>query len=132
MAPAELILRKSIIHSNMIITGFTILCIGIVFRLWGMVTLRKNFSMAIESRSNGDLVVTGIYKYIRHPLYLGVLLISISGSLLFSCLICWIFVILTIIAILIRIKKEESFLLGQYKNYQDYFKNTYRLIPGIY
>jgi len=132
LAPVEFILLKPGIYSFMIITGFTILILGIALRIIAMVTLRNNFSMAIESNDTGGLVVNGIYAYIRHPLYLGSLLISFSGSIIFSCLVCWLFAIMTFIAILIRIRKEESFLSGRFKEYQDYLKTTYRLIPWIY
>ncbi len=132
LAPVEFIILKPVIHTYLIISGFTILIIGITFRIIAMITLRKNFSMVIESNDNDRMVVIGIYKYIRHPLYLCSLLISISGSIIFSCLICWLFVITTVIAILIRIRKEEAFLSKQYKDYLEYVKRTYRLIPGIY
>jgi protein-S-isoprenylcysteine O-methyltransferase Ste14 len=128
----EFILLKRGIYSSLIISGFTVLIIGTAFRMIAIISLRNNFSMVIESKDTGHLVVTGIYKYIRHPMYLGVLLISISGSIMFSCLICWVLVIMTIIAILIRIKKEELFLSEHFNEYHDYAKNSFRLIPMIY
>ncbi|HUX57492.1 MAG TPA: hypothetical protein VMV77_10990 [Bacteroidales bacterium] len=53
-------------------------------------------------------------------------------TIIFSCLFMWIFVLLTLIGILSRIKKEESFLAQQYEEYAGYKKRTKKLLPLIY
>jgi protein-S-isoprenylcysteine O-methyltransferase Ste14 len=132
LAPLENVLMQYKLLSILIITGFLILLIGVLLRISSLLTLKHNFSLVIESENTDSLIVTGLYKYIRHPLYLAVLLISFSGCIIFSCIITWIFVILTLIGIVKRIKKEEDFLILKYIEYREYMKKTFKLIPFVY
>ncbi len=132
LTPLEYYLLKPALHSASIITGFALLYMGIIFRIVALQTLRDGFSTAIESKKEVKLVTTGIYKYVRHPLYSTVLIIALSGSIIFSCTYCWVFVGLTLVGILFRIRKEEKFLIMQFEEYSEYIKRTKRIIPFIY
>jgi protein-S-isoprenylcysteine O-methyltransferase Ste14 len=132
LSPLEYVWLKPKLSLILIIAGFLLFYGAIITRIISFKTLGNNFSVAIESKIDSNLVVHGIYKYTRHPLYLSIFIISVSGSLIFSCLYMWIFVVLTFIGILIRIKKEESFLILHYSEYQQYKKGTKKLIPWIY
>jgi protein-S-isoprenylcysteine O-methyltransferase Ste14 len=83
---------------------------------------------------NHELIETGLYKSIRHPGYLGQLIIFLGTSI---CLSNWASMIIMIILVLVgylnRINVEEKFMskeLGQ--KYVDYQTRTKRLIPMIY
>ena len=81
-----------------------------------------------------ELIVTGLYKWIRHPGYLGQLIIFLGTS---TCLSNWISILLMIIPVLFgylnRINIEEKFMVEQMgQKYVDYQKRTKRLIPTIY
>lgn len=132
LAPIEHILIKNNLHFILIAVGFTILILGIILRILALLKLRENFSMVVESSDKNSLVVNGMYKYIRHPLYMASLFIAVSGCILFTCIITWIFFILTLISILKRIKIEETFLISRFAEYGDYMKKTYKLIPFLY
>lgn len=132
LAPLEFILIKPTISSGSIISGFLILITGIVLRFIGLSTLGKNFSATIEIKEESKLIVNGIYKYIRHPLYLATLLIAISGCIVFSCLFTWVFVILTLVGVVLRIKSEEDFLSAHFQEFGEYKKRTHKLIPFVY
>jgi len=112
--------------------GFIILVAGVIVRIAALVTLKSNFSVRVEAREEGYLVTNGLYRHIRHPLYLGIIMLAVSGSLIFACIFDWIFVILTITEILRRIRKEEEFLTNRYTGYEDYRKHTHKLIPYLY
>jgi protein-S-isoprenylcysteine O-methyltransferase Ste14 len=112
--------------------GSSFLIFGVILRILGLLTIKNNFSMKIEADSSNCLVQSGIYKYIRHPLYLAILIISLSGSIIFSCIFNWIIVALTFLGVLSRIKKEELFLSKQYPDYEDYKNKTKKLIPFVF
>jgi len=83
---------------------------------------------------NHELIETGLYKNIRHPGYLGQLLIFMGTALSFSN---WLSVVFMMIPVLIgyinRIIVEERFLTKQMgQKYIDYQKRTKRLIPKMY
>lgn len=116
----------------LIATGYILFILAVFIRVNAMLTLRKNFSIAIETKQDGQLIQSGIYKYIRHPLYLATLIMVASSCLIFNCLISWLFVGLTTWGIILRIQKEEQFLMDQFRGYPDYCKSSRKLVPGIY
>jgi protein-S-isoprenylcysteine O-methyltransferase Ste14 len=91
LAPVGNILLRTKLFPFFIILGSFFLFFGVILRIVGPLTIKNKFSMKIEADSN-CLVQSGIYKYIRHPLYLAVLIISLSGSIIFSCRFNWIIV----------------------------------------
>ena len=132
LAPVEHILLKYNLHTYMVLTGFLLLFFAVILRITAMLTIRINFSMHVEAGKDNYLVIHGIYKYIRHPMYLALLLMSVSGNIIFSSRIVWIFFLLTLAGILFRIREEELFLVNQYGEYTDYKQRSYKLIPFIY
>jgi protein-S-isoprenylcysteine O-methyltransferase Ste14 len=132
LPPGEYLLLKPTLYLTMQIAGFIILLAGVILRLISLAVLKNSFSVSISATSDSSLVVTGPYKYIRHPLYLATIIISVSGSVVFSSLFTWIFVLLTITGIVIRIRKEEAFLNDRYREYADYQRRTWKLIPFTY
>jgi len=83
---------------------------------------------------NHQLVEKGLYKIIRHPGYLGQLIIFLGIS---TCLSNWLSILLMLVPVLLgylnRINVEEKFMVEQMgQKYLDYQKRTKRLIPMIY
>jgi protein-S-isoprenylcysteine O-methyltransferase Ste14 len=132
LAPVENIVVRTKLFPSFIILGSFLLFLGLGLRITGLLTIKNNFSMLIEADDSNRLVRSGIYKYIRHPLYLAILIISLSGSIIFSCIFNWIIVVLTFLGVLSRIKKEEIFLSKQYPDYEDYKNKTKKLIPFVF
>jgi protein-S-isoprenylcysteine O-methyltransferase Ste14 len=94
--------------------------------------LRKGFSMFIEKVKGQQLVETGLYKRIRHPLYLGNLLLFIACPLFLASRISWIFTAMGLAGILIRIRIEERFLIGNMEGYKEYIGRTWAFIPRVF
>jgi protein-S-isoprenylcysteine O-methyltransferase Ste14 len=125
-------LTKPELHIGTIIAGFALLYFGIILRIIALLTLSQGFSTAIEAKADSKLVTSGVYKYIRHPLYSTVFIMAMSGSIIFSSTYCWLIVGITCWGLLFRIRKEESFLNQQFPEYREYCKRTKRIIPFIY
>ena len=132
LAPIEYIIINNKLYVLLIVIGFLILILGVSLRILSLLKLRENFSLIIESGDKNFLIADGIYKHIRHPLYLASLFIAASGCIIFTCIITWLFFILTLASILRRIKIEETFLISRFPEYSDYIKKTYKLIPFLY
>jgi len=114
--------------------GVAIMISGIVFRQYAISTLGKFFTSTIQIKKDHELIQTGPYRYIRHPSYLGIFIMTLGLGI---ALANWISLILCImlptIGLMQRIKFEEKELEQHFgKQYQDYRKNTWRLIPYIY
>jgi protein-S-isoprenylcysteine O-methyltransferase Ste14 len=114
--------------------GVALIVVGFIVRIHAMLVLRQHFTYSVARVDDHRLIETGLYKIIRHPGYLGQLLIFIGISISLSN---WLSVLVMTIPIAIaygyRIKVEERFMLEQLGNeYLDYQHRTKRLIPMIY
>jgi protein-S-isoprenylcysteine O-methyltransferase Ste14 len=92
--------------------------------------LRQNFSIVPEAR---ELVSTGPYGFVRHPVYLGEILASF-GFLLSVFTVFYILIVLSFIsAQVIRMNMEEALLAKSIPEYELYKQKVkYRIFPGIY
>jgi protein-S-isoprenylcysteine O-methyltransferase Ste14 len=114
--------------------GSVLVLIGLIIRITSILTLKQHFTYTVTKIENHDLIEKGLYKRIRHPGYLGQLIIFLGIS---TCLSNWLSILLMIIPVSIgylnRIRIEEKFMvehMGQ--KYLDYQKRTKRLIPMIF
>ncbi len=92
-------------------------------------TLGRNWSPLLQIRKEHTLVMTGPYKYIRHPIYASLYLLSIAQFLISSN---WFLGVISIFAVEVfyrfRVEKEELQLIEHFgKKYKDYMKTTGRL-----
>lgn len=79
------------------------------------------------------LVKDGIYKHIRHPLYLGEILRNLGFVVIFSSVYGILIVLLASIFLLFRIEIEEKMLILVFgEEYIEYRRNTKKMIPYIY
>ena len=92
----------------------------------------NNFSVMPEPKSNSKLITRGPYTIIRHPMYTAVLLFC--ASFLFSNLTYLNFSVFCILAIVlvIKINKEEKYLLHTFNHYSAYSEKTNKIIPFIW
>ncbi|MEB2328869.1 MAG: methyltransferase [Ignavibacteriaceae bacterium] len=97
----------------------------------GMVQMKSKLRMLPEPASDAVLLQDGIYKFIRHPMYLSVLLTTLVITLLNINLFevtAWLLLLITII---IKLNREESFLKEKFAEYTIYRNRTKALIPFI-
>lgn len=116
------------------IAGFVVLGLGILIRSIAIAQLGRFHTPNVAVLSDHEVMDRGLYRYIRHPSYLGALIAFLGFSLaLGNWLSLFVIMSLTLIAYLFRIREEEAALsaaLGE--RYSDYVRRTKRLIPGIY
>jgi len=116
------------------IVGIALFVIGLIIRIHSLLTLKQYFTYSVAKVENHKIIETGLYKFIRHPGYLGQLIIFIGISTSISN---WLSILVMTIPItlgyLYRIKVEERFMLEQLgEDYLNYQERTKRLIPMIY
>ena len=114
-------------------SGFALFTVGGVLRLWPVFVLGRRFSGLVAIQRDHTLVTTGIYRHIRNPSYLGLLIASLGWALTFRAGVGVVIVALLLIPLLARIRSEERLLAGQFgAEYESYRARTWRLLPGIY
>jgi len=95
--------------------------------------LGKQYSAEVTIQKDHKLITSGVYKYIRHPRYTGVLFAAIGLSLLFRSWVGLIMVAIILIGLLVRIKDEEAVLQKEFgQEWEQYCKITRRLLPFLY
>jgi protein-S-isoprenylcysteine O-methyltransferase Ste14 len=123
-----------IFTNNIQYLGIALLILGICIREWAILTLGKGFTVKVHVQKEGKLITHGPYKYIRNPSYTGSFLTFIGLPLAMGTWLGLIIILLiNIITFSYRINVEEKALIEAYgKEYKDYMKRSWRLIPGIY
>jgi protein-S-isoprenylcysteine O-methyltransferase Ste14 len=110
---------------------FATLGMGIIF--WSGFTLGRLYSPDVTLQEGHHLVTDGLYRYIRHPRYLGGMIQGIGLSLLFRS---WIGLVLTLVFVAIvffRIKDEEALMRHEFgQEWETYCKKSWRFIPGVF
>jgi protein-S-isoprenylcysteine O-methyltransferase Ste14 len=114
--------------------GVVLIVIGLTIRILSILTLKQHFTYSVATIEDHELIETGLYKSIRHPGYLGQLLIFIGIA---TSLSNWLSIVLMMIPIAIgyiyRMRIEERFMTEQMgESYLNYKNRTKRLIPMIY
>ena len=91
-----------------------------------------NFNIRPTIKNDCKLVTYGIYSYIRHPMYLSLLLSMFCILLLSFSIIQIILYSLLFITLVYKLLYEESLWITQFNQYKQYMKTTKRLIPYVY
>lgn len=121
-------------NSSIALLGLIIFATGVAIRWTAILQLSKEFTVDVAVSKKHQLHTTGMYKYVRHPSYLGLLLICLGLSIAMNSIISLLIVSLPILFVtLYRIQIEESILRVEFGQvYENYMQTTHRIIPKIY
>jgi len=110
--------------------GFIIGLASLVFLAWTQATLGNYFSPQLRLQKDHQLVTTGPYARIRHPLYSSLFGIGVAFALVTAN---WLFVllaVLVIVGLIARVPREEKMMLDEFgDSYRDYMLRTGRFFP---
>ena len=113
--------------------GVALYAAGGALRLWPVFVLGRRFSGLVAIQPGHQLVTDGIYRVVRNPSYLGMVVLSLGWALAFRSLVGVILVAVMLIPLVARIRSEEALLRAQFGGeYEAYRSRTWRLIPGLY
>lgn len=114
--------------------SLVLLVAGLAIRAAAILTLGRFFTSNVAIQSEHRVVHSGLYRYIRHPSYLGALLAFVGLGFFFrNWLSVGLIVVATTAAFLYRMKVEETALIAALGDeYIEYRHSTKRLLPGIY
>ncbi len=99
---------------------------------WGFMSLGDALTPFPRPLADATLHRNGVYRYMRHPIYSGVMLASLGWAL------WWLSMAGLLCALLLglffdrKARREEAWLRRQYSNYADYARVVKKFIPGLY
>jgi protein-S-isoprenylcysteine O-methyltransferase Ste14 len=116
------------------IAAVAVMIAGITLRWTAILSLGKAFSANVAIRHEQTIYRSGLYRFVRHPSYSGLLLVFLAIALHERNWLAAAVVLLpTTAALLYRIHVEEVALNQAFgAQYAEYSKSTWRLIPGVY
>jgi len=116
----------------LVLSGFILTLIGMYINFISRRDLAQCWLPLSNSASDTFLIKTGIYARVRHPIYLSVLIFLLGVALIGSNFYSLLFFVTLIVALIIRIRKEENALIAKFgEEYNEYARATPILIPKI-
>ena len=117
-----------------LVSGALCLALGLWLFHRSHVDLGSNWSITLELRENHQLVTHGIYRWVRHPMYLALLIYSAGQALVIPN---WLagpsYGVAMLLLIAFRVGPEERMMREQFgQDYEAYSATTKRLVPGVW
>lgn len=125
-----LFLTRHLIGSHPALIAIQVL--AVLLMVWARVTFGRRSFHAAASVSVGDLVTTGPYRYLRHPIYSSILYFVWAGQVRLPSLLSLGAATVVTFGLVLRMLLEEQFLRAAYPEYDAYSKRVKRVIPFLF
>jgi protein-S-isoprenylcysteine O-methyltransferase Ste14 len=115
-----------------VVVGSALVAGGVVLGVLGVLGLGQSVSPLPRPSAGGELIESGVYGYVRHPVYVGVMCASVGWALLSASAVALLLAGLLIVVLDLKSRREEAWLRQRYPGYVAYARRVRRFIPGIY
>lgn len=113
--------------------GIVLYAVGFLTMHWAEKSLGKQFSLEVAIQRNHELVTGGIYRYVRHPRYLGITMFTVGIALVFRSAVSLTLAGAVLAVLLWRIHDEEILLEQEFSHqWRAYAERSWHLIPFVY
>jgi protein-S-isoprenylcysteine O-methyltransferase Ste14 len=113
--------------------GFLVGVLGVGIAGWAQITLGRQWSAQLQLAEEHEVVSSGPYAHIRHPIYAALIAISIGFALLTANLVFIGFGAISVAMSIGRIPREEKMMREGVPGYADYTARVrFRLLPGLW
>ena len=111
--------------------GLAIFVLGLALAVWARVYLGRNWGMPMSQKADPELVTTGPYEKIRHPIYTGIILGMVGTAIAVS--VYWLIAVALVGAYFIySARREEELMCRQFPGrYSAYMRRTWMLLPFL-
>jgi len=118
-------------NSTGAVIGVAVCVIGLAFAIWARVHLGRNWGMPRAVKENPELVTSGPYAYVRHPIYTGMLFAMVGSAMVFG----WSWLLLAVVSgayFVYSAFAEQKLMLRTFPDsYPAYQQRTKMLIPFV-
>lgn len=115
-----------------IVVGLILGGIGGLLAFGGLFSLGSNITAVPHPKEDAHMVAHGAYRFVRHPIYSGLILGASGLGLLRGGWLSLLYALILFIFFDIKSRREEIWLREKYVDYADYQRRVYKLIPFVY
>lgn len=106
---------------------------GLALGTWALTCNRPgNFNIRPTPREGGQLVQSGPYRWIRHPMYSAVLLVAAACAWVDASVWTWVAMAALVAVLTVKAGFEERWMSAKHPGYADYCGRSKRFVPGIF
>jgi protein-S-isoprenylcysteine O-methyltransferase Ste14 len=110
--------------------GVALTFFGAVISIWARIIIGSNWSSRVTIKVDHQLIRSGPYKYVRHPIYTGMLLAFLGTAVVLGELRGLVAIALAVVALSLKAQREEKFMRSEFgDSYQQYRGQTGFLVP---
>lgn len=111
-------------------TGLLVTVLGIGMAIYARLSLGSNWSSTVTLKTGHELIRTGLYRRIRHPIYTGILLGMLGTAMIRSHLRSWLGVGVVLASFYFKARREESFLRQEFgEEFEAHQRQTGMFLP---
>ncbi len=115
------------------LVGLALSIVGGGGMFWSVLNLGRQYSAQVTIQEDHQLITNGLYRFIRHPRYLGLIVMGLGYALVFRAWAGIAADLILLVALIWRISDEEKMLhQGFGESWEAYSRRTWRLVPGIW
>ncbi len=114
------------------IAGFVLGGGGFLLAMAGLFGLGRNLSVLPHPKDDAELVVSGAYRFVRHPIYSGLIIGAVGWALLNASVMTLIYAGVLFVFFDLKSRREERYLTQKFPHYADYKQHVHKLIPFVY
>jgi protein-S-isoprenylcysteine O-methyltransferase Ste14 len=112
--------------------GASVTVAGLLFAVWARVHLGRNWSSSVTIKQGHELIITGPYGVVRHPIYTGILTGFLGMAIAISQVRGFIVVVLVFFSFWLKLSMEEKWMRSQFgETYAAYARQTAALVPYL-
>jgi protein-S-isoprenylcysteine O-methyltransferase Ste14 len=113
--------------------GAAVTIAGILFAVWAREHIGSNWSRSVTIKQGHELITTGPYAVVRHPIYTGILIGFLGMAIAISQVRGFIAFVLVFLALWIKLRMEEQWMRSQFgETYATYAHQTAALVPYLF
>ena len=113
--------------------GAAVTVAGLLFAVWAREHLGKNWSHAVTIKQDHELITSGPYALVRHPIYTGILTGFLGTAVALSQVRGILALILVFLVIALKLRMEEQWMRSQFgQTYASYANETAALVPYLF
>jgi len=113
-------------------TGIALTWTGVAFAIWARYSIGENWSGRVTVKIDHQLIQSGPYSLVRHPIYSGLLLANVGAALFIGRWRCLLALLIFLAEISRKAAKEETLMLAEFgEKYEEYRRRSGFLLPGL-